>query len=126
MCQSKDDLEAVLDPETGYAPRLRQICQDQCVSLIIFACNRVHGTKIEEFKDYRDGTDEQLEGLRLEEKYMGAYTSSFSVRLLPFLHPVSLLRRCALETEKQNCLPARLPRTSCSRIRIPNFCALSG
>jgi nuclear pore complex protein Nup107 len=25
----KDDLVAVLDPETGFAPRLRQICHEQ-------------------------------------------------------------------------------------------------
>jgi hypothetical protein len=27
----KDDLEALLDPQTGFAPRLRQICTDQYV-----------------------------------------------------------------------------------------------
>jgi len=32
LCQSmKDDLAALLDPETGFAPRLRQICRDQLV-----------------------------------------------------------------------------------------------
>lgn len=30
VCQSvEDDLAAVLDPDTGYAPRMRQICQEQ-------------------------------------------------------------------------------------------------
>lgn len=30
LCQSmKDDLAALLDPETGFAPRLRQICRDR-------------------------------------------------------------------------------------------------
>jgi nuclear pore complex protein Nup107 len=30
LCQSmKDDLAAILDPETGFAPRLRQLCRDQ-------------------------------------------------------------------------------------------------
>lgn len=34
LCQSmKDDLAALLDPETGFAPRLRQICSDQLVEL---------------------------------------------------------------------------------------------
>lgn len=28
---TKDDLEALLHPETGFAPRLRQICEEQCV-----------------------------------------------------------------------------------------------
>lgn len=30
LCQSMDDdLAALLHPETGFAPRLRQICRDQ-------------------------------------------------------------------------------------------------
>jgi nuclear pore complex protein Nup107 len=30
LCQStKDDLAALLDPETGFSPRLKQICHDQ-------------------------------------------------------------------------------------------------
>ncbi|KAF8884657.1 nuclear pore protein 84/107 [Infundibulicybe gibba] len=34
LCQSrKDDLDALLDPETGFAPRLRQICYDQLIEL---------------------------------------------------------------------------------------------
>lgn len=32
VCQSvKDDLAALLHPETGFAPRLRQLCRDQYV-----------------------------------------------------------------------------------------------
>jgi hypothetical protein len=27
----KDNLEALLDPQTGFAPRLRQLCEQQCV-----------------------------------------------------------------------------------------------
>jgi nuclear pore complex protein Nup107 len=27
----KDDLAALLDPETGFAPKFRQLCRDQCV-----------------------------------------------------------------------------------------------
>ncbi|KAG1800698.1 uncharacterized protein BJ212DRAFT_1287070 [Suillus subaureus] len=30
VCQAaKDDLAALLDPNTGFAPRLRQLCRDQ-------------------------------------------------------------------------------------------------
>lgn len=30
VCQGKkDDLAALLDPETGYAPSMRQVCHDQ-------------------------------------------------------------------------------------------------
>ena len=33
LCQAeKDNLEALLDPQTGFAPRLRQLCEQQCVS----------------------------------------------------------------------------------------------
>jgi hypothetical protein len=32
LCQAqKDNLEELLDPETGFAPRLRQLCEQQCV-----------------------------------------------------------------------------------------------
>ena len=27
----KDNLEALLDPQVGFAPRLRQLCEQQCV-----------------------------------------------------------------------------------------------
>ena len=29
----KDNLEAILDPQAGFAPRLRQLCEQQCVLL---------------------------------------------------------------------------------------------
>ncbi|KJA15826.1 hypothetical protein HYPSUDRAFT_148640, partial [Hypholoma sublateritium FD-334 SS-4] len=55
ICQSlKADLEAVLNPQTGYAPCIRQKCMDQCVS----------PTK---FRGPASSSDEELEGLRLEE-----------------------------------------------------------
>ncbi|PPQ72703.1 hypothetical protein CVT24_012914 [Panaeolus cyanescens] len=54
VCQSlNDDLEALLDPESGFAPRMRQICRDQIVEL-------------EERPDSRSLHDE-IEILRLEE-----------------------------------------------------------
>jgi nuclear pore complex protein Nup107 len=34
-CQAnKDDLAKVLDPETGFAPRMRELCLDQCVQAL--------------------------------------------------------------------------------------------
>jgi hypothetical protein len=30
----KDDLAALLDPETGFPPRLRQICRDQVMTML--------------------------------------------------------------------------------------------
>jgi len=34
LCQAmKDDLAALLDPETGFSPRLRQICCDRLTEL---------------------------------------------------------------------------------------------
>jgi hypothetical protein len=39
VCQAKkDDLAALLDPETGYAPCMRQVCHDQLsCEIFIFA-----------------------------------------------------------------------------------------
>jgi nuclear pore complex protein Nup107 len=32
LCQEdKDDLDALLDAETGFAPRMRALCLEQCV-----------------------------------------------------------------------------------------------
>ena len=32
VCQAqRQDLDALLDPKTGFASRLRDLCQDQCV-----------------------------------------------------------------------------------------------
>ncbi|KAF7294646.1 Nuclear pore complex protein [Mycena indigotica] len=58
ICQSmNDDLEAILHPETGFAPRLRQICHDQLLDL-------------EENRDART-TQDELELLRLERDTWG-------------------------------------------------------
>lgn len=40
----KDDLAALLDPETGFAPKLRQICHDRLEEL---QENSVPGTEME-------------------------------------------------------------------------------
>ncbi|TFY81397.1 hypothetical protein EWM64_g2615 [Hericium alpestre] len=51
LCQSqKDDLEALLDPEIGFAPRLRQICQDQIADL----------------EDSGEVSQEEMDALRME------------------------------------------------------------
>ncbi|KAJ6546893.1 nuclear pore protein 84/107 [Mycena capillaripes] len=58
ICQSmNDDLEGLLHPETGFAPRLRQICHEQLV----------------EYEENGDGrtTQEELELLRLERDTWG-------------------------------------------------------
>lgn len=31
VCQGSDDPEELLDPETGFASRLRRLCDDRCV-----------------------------------------------------------------------------------------------
>ncbi|KAJ7273472.1 nuclear pore protein 84/107 [Mycena haematopus] len=58
ICQSmNDDLEGLLHPETGFAPRLRQICHDQLV----------------DYEENGDGrsTQEELDLLRLERDTWG-------------------------------------------------------
>lgn len=57
LCQSvKDDLETILDPETGFAPRLRKICRDQ----------------MEEYEEARMKiSQEEMELLRMEESTWG-------------------------------------------------------
>ncbi|KAJ7063608.1 nuclear pore protein 84/107 [Mycena amicta] len=58
ICQSmNDDLEAILHPDTGFAPRLRQICHEQLLDL-------------EENHDARTSPDD-LELLRLERDTWG-------------------------------------------------------
>ncbi len=52
----KDDLAALLDPETGFAPKLRQICQEQL-------------TLAEE--DTGSISSEELEALRMESDTWG-------------------------------------------------------
>ncbi|KXN92482.1 hypothetical protein AN958_07429 [Leucoagaricus sp. SymC.cos] len=54
---AKDDLEALLDPELGFAPRLRQLCRDQ----------------LDEYEEAGDDqrSSEELELLRLEENTWG-------------------------------------------------------
>ncbi|KIM43977.1 hypothetical protein M413DRAFT_68391 [Hebeloma cylindrosporum] len=67
VCQTvKDDLLAVLDPDTGYAPRMRQICHEL----------------IDEFEDRPDSRNLQteIEILRLEENTWGLLQALMSAR----------------------------------------------
>ena len=52
----KDDLASLLDPETGFAPKLRQLCQDT------IAESAEHGGRI---------SAEELEALRMESDTWG-------------------------------------------------------
>ncbi|KAF9557921.1 hypothetical protein CPC08DRAFT_819621 [Agrocybe pediades] len=57
ICQSNNELDSILDPEDGYAPRMRQICHD-------------HIADLEDRPDSRS-LREELEILRLEENAWG-------------------------------------------------------
>ncbi|KIM73766.1 hypothetical protein PILCRDRAFT_55142, partial [Piloderma croceum F 1598] len=58
LCQSmKDDLAVLLDPETGFAPRFRQICRDQLAEFEENLDDRAHA--------------EELAALRMEENTWG-------------------------------------------------------
>ncbi|EKM74849.1 hypothetical protein AGABI1DRAFT_80653 [Agaricus bisporus var. burnettii JB137-S8] len=63
LCQIvKDDLEPLLDPEIGFAPRIRQLCTDQ----------------IAEFED--DSSQEERELLKLEENTWGLLQALMAAR----------------------------------------------
>ncbi|KAI0259467.1 nuclear pore protein 84/107 [Gloeopeniophorella convolvens] len=54
LCQAqKDDLETLLDPQSGFAPRLRQICEQQCARLL-------------DLQEEGNASPEELEALRME------------------------------------------------------------
>ncbi|PPQ84939.1 hypothetical protein CVT25_004452 [Psilocybe cyanescens] len=68
VCQSvEDDLAAVLDPDTGYAPRMRQICQEH----------------IDQLEDRPDSHEirHEIEVLRLEENTWGLLQAVMPARL---------------------------------------------
>ncbi|KZP13590.1 hypothetical protein FIBSPDRAFT_797582 [Athelia psychrophila] len=81
LCQSmKDDLAALLDPETGFAPRLRQICRDQLAEL-------------EENRDER-AHPEEVAALRMEMATWGLLQALMPARKTdpePFPRPRALL-----------------------------------
>lgn len=67
LCQSmKDDLAALLDPETGFAPRLKQLCHDQL-------------TTLEDSPGIRT-SHEEIELLRMEKSTWGLLQAVFPAR----------------------------------------------
>ncbi|EGO23158.1 hypothetical protein SERLADRAFT_450816 [Serpula lacrymans var. lacrymans S7.9] len=81
VCQSsKDDLVALLDPETGFAPRIRQICRDQLAELEQNASGGV--------------TQGELDALRMEANTWGLLQALMPARKTepePMPHPRTLL-----------------------------------
>ncbi|GLB38465.1 putative nuclear pore protein 84 / 107 [Lyophyllum shimeji] len=81
LCQSKkDDLAALLDPETGFAPQLRKICQQQ----------------LAEYEETRDvgTTQQELDLLRMEENTWALLQAVMPARKtepLPLANPRDLL-----------------------------------
>jgi nuclear pore complex protein Nup107 len=64
----KDNLEALLDPQTGFAPRLRQLCEQQCVlhnpdskSFLAHSFSR-----LSDIREEGNATPEEIEALRME------------------------------------------------------------
>ncbi|KAH9991402.1 107-domain-containing protein [Russula vinacea] len=53
----KDNLEALLDPQAGFAPRLRQLCEQQCV---------LHLPELLDIREEGNATPEEIEALRME------------------------------------------------------------
>ena len=76
VCQSfKDDLAVILDPESGFAPRMRELCEQQCVEsgqvvLYIFIDNRLRLEDLEDGAEGRSLADE-IDLLRLEANTWG-------------------------------------------------------
>lgn len=75
VCQAlKDNLPALLDPSTGFAPRLRRLCHD----------------KIAEFEQstYSDVSQAELDALRMEENTWGLLQALTPARkMVPVSHP---------------------------------------
>ncbi|KAJ8474879.1 hypothetical protein ONZ45_g15800 [Pleurotus djamor] len=78
LCQSlRDDLEAILDPETGFAPRLRRVCRDQLA---------------EYEQSFSNGglTREEIDVLKLEENTWALLQAIMPVRKLePIAQPTA-------------------------------------
>ncbi|KIJ62485.1 hypothetical protein HYDPIDRAFT_94356 [Hydnomerulius pinastri MD-312] len=81
ICQAtKDDLSALLDPSTGFAPRLRQLCRDQIEELERSATS--------------DISQVELEALRMEANTWGLLQALMPARKTesePYPHPQTLL-----------------------------------
>lgn len=70
---AKDDLEALLNPDTGFAPRLKQICRDQSVSQSWMLNQTDLSARIAEYEDSADAriTKDEIDLLRVEENTWG-------------------------------------------------------
>ena len=71
VCQGVDDLNTLLSPHTGFAPRLRQLCAEQYVPLV--NVYRICVTLISLFRlvdleerDLGEVSPSEIEALRLE------------------------------------------------------------
>lgn len=70
----KDDLEALLDPQAGFAPRLRQLCEQQCVpssntaSFFFFPLlvSYITYSRLADIREEGNATPEEMEALRME------------------------------------------------------------
>lgn len=80
----KDNLEALLDPQAGFAPRLRQLCEQQCVLhlpesvLCSFTFQVVGHSRRGKCDARRD------RGSKNGVQHMGSSPSNHAVRLKPF------------------------------------------
>lgn len=65
----KDNLEALLDPQAGFAPRLRQLCEQQCVppfnpdTRVFYAHSY---SRLADIREEGNATPEEIEALRME------------------------------------------------------------
>ena len=66
----KDNLEALLDPQAGFAPRLRQLCEQQCVLRFTMLTPRsffAHSySRLSDIREEENATPEEIEALRME------------------------------------------------------------
>ncbi|KAG1772524.1 hypothetical protein EV702DRAFT_626354 [Suillus placidus] len=74
VCQAaKDDLTALLDPNTGFSPRLQQWCHNQCVSNVLSVERTSPVTRITEAENSAssDVSQEGFDVLRMEANTWG-------------------------------------------------------
>lgn len=66
----KDNLEALLDPQAGFAPRLRQLCEQQCVLHLqsrlpsLFFSHPL--SRLSDIREEGNATPEEIEALKME------------------------------------------------------------
>ena len=121
VCQIvKDDLVAVLDPDTGYAPRMRQICHDLYGHQFHFISSdaQIYLRRIDEFEDRPDSRNLQLEieTLRLEENTWGLLQALMSFVSSSILSSLTI---CPIQPKTEPAKPIHHPpnlqKNSCSK-----------